>query len=143
MEEIEDEDVEDLKYEFRKQFQKLERKHPSERLVLEQKKVLKNMSQEQRVHINPNKKTVFVKLNQIQNGYLDYLKQKFHIPIDYSFQIRIDNDDCVCAHHSSREFLDNIPSSLDSFCSFIDQSFEPSQSFLLQSLEPFLFENFD
>ena len=150
MSEIEgDDNKEDLKYEFRKQYQKMERKNPSERLVLEQKKVVENMSQEQKIHINPNKKTVFVKLKQLERGYLRYLKEKHNIPLDYRFLISIDKpaNQEISSIPFEKVVINSQPelklTSFNPHFNFIDEEFEPSSSFLLQTLDPFLQKNFD
>eukprot|EP01091_Cochliopodium_minus_P009968 TRINITY_DN2577_c0_g1_i2.p1 TRINITY_DN2577_c0_g1~~TRINITY_DN2577_c0_g1_i2.p1 ORF type:complete len:233 (-),score=54.46 TRINITY_DN2577_c0_g1_i2:90-788(-) len=84
---------EDLKYEFRKKFQTFERKHSEDRLVLEQKMIINRISKEDKIHINPNKKTVFIKLDQVMGskGSLAYLNTSHKIPIDNNRVIDLDN----------------------------------------------------
>eukprot|EP01091_Cochliopodium_minus_P010927 TRINITY_DN3003_c0_g1_i1.p1 TRINITY_DN3003_c0_g1~~TRINITY_DN3003_c0_g1_i1.p1 ORF type:complete len:232 (-),score=75.23 TRINITY_DN3003_c0_g1_i1:43-738(-) len=48
------------------------------------------MDPKYKVHINPNKKNVFVKLQQILNGKLSYLKTEHKIPIDENILIDLD-----------------------------------------------------
>eukprot|EP01091_Cochliopodium_minus_P009969 TRINITY_DN2577_c0_g1_i3.p1 TRINITY_DN2577_c0_g1~~TRINITY_DN2577_c0_g1_i3.p1 ORF type:complete len:234 (-),score=65.87 TRINITY_DN2577_c0_g1_i3:90-791(-) len=84
---------EDLKYEFRKKYQTFERKHAEDRLVLEQQVINKRIFKEDKIHINPNKKTVFIKLDQVMGskGSLAYLNTSHKIPIDNNRVIDLDN----------------------------------------------------
>jgi len=83
-----------LKYQLRKKFQNLERNQPNERLVIEQKEILKKMDPKHKIHINPNKKNVFLKINQIEFGEFSYLSE-FKLPIDNSFIINLDTDNPI------------------------------------------------
>ena len=78
-----------LKYELRKKFQNLERNEPAERMVIEQKEILKKIDPKFKVHLNPNKKNVFLKAKQIYTGHFSYLMQ-FNVPIDKEFVIDLD-----------------------------------------------------
>eukprot|EP01091_Cochliopodium_minus_P017453 TRINITY_DN6844_c0_g1_i1.p1 TRINITY_DN6844_c0_g1~~TRINITY_DN6844_c0_g1_i1.p1 ORF type:complete len:359 (+),score=98.10 TRINITY_DN6844_c0_g1_i1:68-1144(+) len=71
-----------LKYELRKKFQNLERNSPSERWVIEQKEILSRMDKMLKIHINPNKKNNFLKLDQVLKGEFKYLVDLHKIPID-------------------------------------------------------------
>ena len=119
--EIGKENKESYKYEFRKNYQKMERKNEGDRIVLEQKEIVNSIDQKHKVHINPNKKTVFVKINQIESGQLSYLKQNHNIPIDYCFIIPLEV-----------QKKQNIPEIEGKKCasSFIDDAFDLSPQFL-------------
>ena len=122
----------------------MERKSPNGRLVIEQKKIAKFMVNEHKVHINPNKKTVFVKLEQIERGYLGYLKERHNIPLDYHFVIPIEFKE-VDVEGDLKTIVNGsvVPISFQPIDSFIDVTFELTPFFLLETLEPFLCKAYD
>ena len=117
----------------------MERKNANQKIVLEQKKILKSLEEEHKIHINPNKKTVFIKINQLESGYLSYLKKKHNIPIDHCFIISLDQE----KQESPKEKVEILShlqqkkhNPFESVFSFIDDSFEIPSSILFQSLTP-------
>eukprot|EP01091_Cochliopodium_minus_P010739 TRINITY_DN2918_c1_g1_i2.p1 TRINITY_DN2918_c1_g1~~TRINITY_DN2918_c1_g1_i2.p1 ORF type:complete len:188 (-),score=48.90 TRINITY_DN2918_c1_g1_i2:114-677(-) len=82
----------DLKYEFRKKCQAFDRKMKKDRLVLEQKIIVPMIDAEDKIHINPNKKTVFVKMNHVEDvkGFFSYLRTALEMPIDKQRVIDMD-----------------------------------------------------
>eukprot|EP01091_Cochliopodium_minus_P008718 TRINITY_DN2020_c0_g1_i5.p1 TRINITY_DN2020_c0_g1~~TRINITY_DN2020_c0_g1_i5.p1 ORF type:complete len:182 (+),score=50.34 TRINITY_DN2020_c0_g1_i5:675-1220(+) len=76
----------DKKYDFRKRFQNLKRNCPKDKVILEQKEILRLIDEEYKVHLNPNKSTPFLKLGQVLKGSFKYLLD-LKIPIDYSEKI--------------------------------------------------------
>jgi hypothetical protein len=129
----------------------MERKNGNtERLALEQKEFANSIDEQHKIHINPNKKTVFVKLNQLESGYLSYLKKIHNIPIDYSFIIPLERQkerEEVQSETKEVAFLDafqnasyeiNTLKPVESNLPIIDVGFEPSSFFLLDSLNSIL-----
>eukprot|EP01091_Cochliopodium_minus_P009967 TRINITY_DN2577_c0_g1_i1.p1 TRINITY_DN2577_c0_g1~~TRINITY_DN2577_c0_g1_i1.p1 ORF type:complete len:133 (-),score=35.20 TRINITY_DN2577_c0_g1_i1:90-488(-) len=55
--------------------------------------IINRISKEDKIHINPNKKTVFIKLDQVMGskGSLAYLNTSHKIPIDNNRVIDLDN----------------------------------------------------
>ena len=134
----EGEESNELKYEFRKKYQQMERKNANQKIVLEQKEILNSLEEEHKIHINPNKKTVFVKINQLESGYLSYLKKKYNIPIDHSFIISLDQE----KQESPKEKVEILSqlhkkeqNPFESRLSFIDDSFEIPSNLLKESME--------
>ena len=117
----------------------MERKNANQKIVLEQKKILKSLEEEHKIHINPNKKTVFIKINQLESGYLSYLKKKHNIPIDHCFIISLDQE----KQESSTEKVEILSylhkkeqNPFESNFPFIDDSFEIPSSFLIANFGP-------
>ena len=121
----------------------MERKNANQKIVLEQKEILNSLEEKHKIHINPNKKTVFIKINQLESGYLSYLKKKHKIPIDHSFIISLDQE----KQESSIEKVEILShlqqkkqNPFESVFSFIDDSFEIPSFILFQSLAPSVYK---
>ena len=140
----------------------MERKNPSDRLVMEQKDIIKLIRKEHKIHINPNKKTVFIKVDQLETGYLSYLKEKHNLPIDTTTLIPMEKQQKKKASKPTIKIPKNIPIPKKHLLStqqvnpsipkisypsktsntFIDDTFEISPTILLQSLAPFFSNNY-